>query len=62
MKLKIADRRRKCGLTQEQLALQAGVSPTAINFFENNKKLPSLQVAYNIARALDCKVDDIISA
>ena len=62
MKLKIKSIRKNCGFTQQELAVKSGVSVAAINFFENDKKLPSLQVAYNIAIALDCKIDDLIAS
>lgn len=60
MKLDIKSYRHRQGFTQQELAIKAGVSPAAINFFENGLKLPSLQVAYNIASALDCTIDDLI--
>lgn len=60
MRLDIVTRRKARGLTQKELADLSGVSVAAINFFENNLKTPSLQVAYNIAYALQCKIDDLI--
>ena len=60
MKLDIKSFRQEQGFTQQELADKSGVSLSAINFFENGLKLPSLQVAYNIAHALGCKIDDLI--
>lgn len=60
MKLDIKTFRKEQGFTQQELADRSAVSPTAINHYENGLKLPSLQVAYNIACALSCKIDDLI--
>lgn len=60
MNLDIKSYRQEQGFTQQELADRAGVSLSAVNFFENGLKLPSLQVAYNIARALGCNIDDLI--
>lgn len=60
MKIDIYSHRIKQGLTQQELADKTGVSLTAINFYENGLKLPSLQVAYNMALSLNCKIDDFI--
>ncbi|MGN0149313.1 MAG: helix-turn-helix transcriptional regulator [Clostridia bacterium] len=60
MKLDIKTFRKEQGFTQQELADKSAVSPAAINHYENGMKLPSLQAAYNIARALGVKIDDLI--
>lgn len=60
VKLEIKKYRDKQGVTQKELADRVGVSPAAINFFEQGLKTPSLTNAYLIARALNCKIDDLI--
>lgn len=60
MKLDIKTYREKKGVTQKELADRVGVSPAAINFFEQGLKTPSLINAYLIARTLECKIDDLI--
>nr|WP_275410828.1 helix-turn-helix transcriptional regulator [Actinoplanes rishiriensis] len=45
--------------TQERLAGAIGVSRQTINSIENGKYDPSLQVAFNLAFALDCRIEDI---
>ena len=49
MKLEIKKYRDKQGVTQKELADRVGVSPAAINFFEQGLKTPSLTNAYLIA-------------
>jgi len=46
-------------LTQEQLAEKIGVSRQTINAIEANKYLPSLGLAFKMAKLFDVKVEDI---
>jgi len=47
------------GLTQEQLALAAGVSRQSINSIERNRYVPSLELALTFARIFSCPTDNI---
>jgi putative transcriptional regulator len=47
------------GRTQTWLCKQVGVSNTTMTSLVNNKRLPTLPVAYKIARALGRKIEDI---
>lgn len=46
-------------LTQEQLAQRVGVRRETILFLEKGKYNPSLKLAYDIAKALDSKIEDV---
>lgn len=48
-------------LTQEQLAEKIGVSRQTVIAIESNKYLPSLGLAFKIARLFKVKVEDIFT-
>lgn len=48
-------------LTQEELADKIGVSRQTVNAIESNKYLPSLGLAFKIARLFKVKVEEIFS-
>lgn len=47
------------GLTQEQLAEKASCTRQTINSIEKNRYNPSLELALNIARILDCDINEL---
>ena len=49
---KVAEARRRAGLTQQQLADQVGAGRVTITRIENGGQTPSLDVALALARAL----------
>lgn len=59
MKNRIKEFRAKYNLTQEDLAKKVGVRRETIVFLEQNKYNPSLQLAYDIAKALKTKIDEL---
>lgn len=59
MKKVIREWREKNGLSQGSLADLCGVSRQTINAIENNKYDPSLQLAFNLARVLNARVDEL---
>lgn len=59
MNNKIKENRLKLGLTQEDLAKTAGVRRETIVFLEQGKYNPSLNLAYNIAKSLRVKIEDL---
>ena len=48
------------GLTQEQLAAQAGITRTAIVNLEKGRQGLSLEVLYRLCAALNLKVDELL--
>ncbi len=59
MKTKIKELRAKYNLTQDELAQMVGVRRETIVFLEKGKYNPSLKLAYDIAKALNGKIEDI---
>lgn len=51
--------REKNGLTRPALAKRVGVSWETIKAYEVKGALPSLKVAYRIAKELDVKMEDL---
>ncbi|MCL6453536.1 MAG: helix-turn-helix transcriptional regulator [Alicyclobacillus sp.] len=47
------------GLRKGWVAAQARITPTSLSQLIGGKRLPSLEVAYRIARVLDTRVDEI---
>ncbi len=52
MKTKIAELRKKIGLTQEELAEKTGVTRQTIISLERNRYNPSLLLAHRITKSL----------
>jgi len=52
--------RLKKGFTQEQLAEIAEITPTHEKHIESGHRLPSVEVLFSIAQALDLSLDNVI--
>lgn len=48
-------------MTQGELARQVGITQAMLCYIERGSKNPSLQVGYEIAQALQCKVEDLLA-
>jgi putative transcriptional regulator len=59
MKTRIKELRARYDMTQEDLARKIGVRRETIVFLEKGKYNPSLKLAYDIAKALNTKIDDL---
>lgn len=59
MKNHIKKLRKSANLSQEELARLCKVSRQTINAIENDKYDPTLQLAFNIASALETTVDEL---
>jgi len=55
----IKEHRENKGISQGKLADLCRVSRQTINAIENNKYDPSLQLAFDLARTLDVRVDEL---
>jgi putative transcriptional regulator len=51
--------RKRAGLTQEELSIQAEVSRKSINAIENGVYVPSTVLALKISKTLNCKVEGL---
>ena len=49
------------GMTQETLALSAGIAVSTYSMYANGHRTIPRAIAENIASALDCKIEDIFS-
>ncbi len=56
----IATRREAAALTQEQLAEALGIGVQQLSRFERGAVTPSIQRLYQVADALDCRVDQLL--
>lgn len=59
MQNRIKEYREKKGISQGELADLCNVSRQTVNAIENNKYDPSLQLAFNLAKTLGVKVDNL---
>ena len=59
MKTRIKEFREKYDLTQEQLAQKVGVRRETIVFLEAGKYNPSLKLAYDVAKVLKTKIEEL---
>jgi transcriptional regulator with XRE-family HTH domain len=60
MSNKIKELRLKRGLSQEDLAKKVGVSRVAVVFWEQGKAMPHASRIKAVAKALRCKVTDLL--
>lgn len=56
----IAAKRMKCGLDQTELAERVGRTSAMISYVERGLKDPSVELLANIAKVLDCSVDELL--
>lgn len=56
---RIKELRARHGLTQEDLAKKVKVRRETILFIEKGKYNPSLKLAFDIAKALDSKIEEV---
>lgn len=60
METRIAELRKKAGITQEELAAQADVTRQTVIALEQGRYNPSLMLAYRITKALKQKtIEDV---
>jgi putative transcriptional regulator len=59
VRTRIRELRAKAGITQEELAQQAGVRRETIVFLEKGKYNPSLKLAYKVSRALGSTIEEV---
>jgi putative transcriptional regulator len=58
---RVRDLREQKGWTQQELAEATGVSRQSINSIENNRYVPSLELALTFARVFKRPTDEIFS-
>lgn len=58
----IKEIRKQKLMSQADLAALVDTTPATISRYESGARIPDLETAAKIAKALGCKVDDLISA
>ena len=58
---RLADFRKKLGLSQAELAKLGGITRQAVYAIEANQYLPSTQISLQLAAVLNCTVEDLFS-
>jgi len=53
--------RKNAGLTQEQLAVEADISPITLSKLENGRSVPTLQAFVRLAQALSTTPNDLLT-
>jgi putative transcriptional regulator len=56
---RIKEYRARYDMTQEDLALKVGVRRETISFLERGVYMPSLQLAYDVAKVFKTTIEDI---
>jgi putative transcriptional regulator len=59
MKTRIKEFRARYNITQEDLAKKVGARRETIVFLEKGKYNPSLKLAYDVAKALNSKIEEV---
>lgn len=59
MRTRIKEFRAKKNMTQNELAEKVGVRRETIVFLEQGKYNPSLKLAFDVAKALDTKIEEV---
>jgi putative transcriptional regulator len=59
MRTRIKELRARYDLTQEELANRVGVRRETILFLEKGKYNPSLKLAYDIAKVLKSRIEEV---
>ena len=59
IKNRVRELRTEAGLTQEALAQKVGVTRVTINCLENGVYLPSIELAFRLARFFQRPIEDI---
>ena len=59
LRTRMKELRAKYDLTQEELANKVGVRRETIVFLERGKYNPSLKLAYDVAKVLESKIEEV---
>ncbi|MFT4216588.1 MAG: helix-turn-helix transcriptional regulator [Micropruina sp.] len=61
MRNSLAERRQGMGWSQQRLAEELGVSRQTVISIERGRFDPSLPLAFRIAAAFDCRIEDVFT-
>jgi transcriptional regulator with XRE-family HTH domain len=54
-------RRKQKGLSQKDFAIACGVTPTALNYYEKNKRNPAYGILKKMASVLEVTTDELLA-
>ncbi len=57
---RVAEVRKSRGLTQEQLAEKAGLTPLTVGFIEQGRRWPRIITLHKLAKSLNVSVDELL--
>lgn len=57
---KLIEQRKKCNLTQNDLALQIGTTQQVLSTYEKNKAYPSIDTLIKLCLFLNCSSDELL--
>ena len=56
----LAEMLKESGMTQAELAEEAGLSYASVNYYIRGCKVPGARALINIAHVFGCRVDDLV--
>lgn len=56
---KLREKREEMGLKQKYVAKECSISQQMLSEYENGKTFPRAHILFDIAKILNCKVDDL---
>jgi transcriptional regulator with XRE-family HTH domain len=56
----IRNARKAAGMTQEQLAQRIGLTKNSVSFYENAKRMPSIETMSIMRNVLETSLDDLV--
>ncbi|MFC7082472.1 helix-turn-helix transcriptional regulator [Halorussus caseinilyticus] len=59
MRNEVRERRSAEGMSQSDLAAAVGVTRQTINAIERDRYDPSIELAFELARHFDCRIEDL---
>lgn len=57
--LKLAEARKKSGLTQQEVAALLNVTKSSVSNWENGYSRPNIQIAISLSKMLNKKLEDL---
>lgn len=61
MRNRIAEVRQAAGLSQQQLVELSGIPRRTLQMWEAQQSTPDIYKAYQLAKVLDCTIEDLIN-
>lgn len=59
--VKLKEKRKEKGMTQQEVATRSGIAQQTYNSYENGYRVPSIESIKNIAKTLNCSIDDLLA-